>query len=105
MNRKNMPLVLMLVAGAITSIITYLRDYTAQEKLVTLLIVLVIFYSLGRILEATLNAFDRENEARREQEGEVIEKEAEQASEASDENASAENASTEGAPEEGKDAE
>ena len=50
-----------------------------QEKLAALLITLVIFWILGSILEGTLNRFDAQNEERRKQEGEVIEKEAENA--------------------------
>lgn len=79
MNRKNIPLVMMLVTGAVVSVITYIRNCTVQEKLAALLITLVIFWILGSILEGTLNRFDAQNEERRKQEGEVIEKEAENA--------------------------
>ena len=79
MNRKNIPLVMMLATGAVVSVITYIRNCTVQEKLAALLITLVIFWILGSILEGTLNRFDAQNEERRKQEGEVIEKEAENA--------------------------
>lgn len=77
MNRKNLPMVLMLLAGAITCIITFIREYEMVERLAILLGVLVLFYLLGSILVWTLNYFDMQNEQRRKEEGEVIEKEAE----------------------------
>jgi len=82
MNRKNIPLLLMLIAGAVTCIITYIRQYSVTEKLVWLFVVLLIFWILGSILEATLNHFDAQNEARLKEEGEVIEKETEATEEA-----------------------
>ncbi len=75
MNRKSLPFVLMLIAGAITCIITFVRQYTIIDKLLALLIVLVIFLVLGNVLRFTLDYFDRENEKKALEEGEVIEKE------------------------------
>ncbi len=77
MDRKNLPLVLMLTAGAITCIINLVRGYSLFSQLVTLFAVLVVFYILGSILKGTLDLFDRQNEQRAAEEGEVIEKEAE----------------------------
>ena len=77
MNRKNMPLILMLVAGAVTCIITFIQNYTVLNKMVSLLVVLVIFYILGSILRWTLDYFDSQNEKNNKEQGEVIEKEAE----------------------------
>lgn len=62
MNRKNMPLVLMLTAGAVTYGITFLRKYPLQQQLLILLLVLVIFYVLGSVLKGTLDYFDKQNE-------------------------------------------
>ncbi len=76
MNRRNLPLVLMLLAGAVTCIITFIQDYAMTKRLVILLAVLVLFYLLGCILVWTLNFFDHQNEEKRKSEGEVIEKEA-----------------------------
>lgn len=76
MNRKNIPMVLMLLAGAVTCIITFIQKYTMVEKLAILLAVLVLFYLLGSVLVWTLNYFDMQNEQKRKEEGEVIEKEA-----------------------------
>ena len=77
MNRKNLPLLLMLVAGAITCIITFIQKYSIIAKLVSLFIVLLVFYILGSALKWTLDFFDRQNEERLKEEGEVIEKEPE----------------------------
>lgn len=65
MNRKNLPLVIMLIAGAIVSIITFARDFELLEKLLLLLITLVLFYGLGSLLVFTLNHFDKVNEQKR----------------------------------------
>lgn len=85
MNRKNIPLLLMLSAGAITCIITFIHGYALVERLGILLGVLVLFYLLGSILAWTLNYFDMQNEKKRKEEGEVIEKEAEEAAEGREE--------------------
>ena len=77
MNRKKMPLLLMLTAGAVTCIITFIEEYTMTEKLVALFVVLLIFYVLGSVLKWTLDFFEQQNEARLKEEGEVIEKESE----------------------------
>lgn len=72
-----MPLILMLVAGAVTCIITFFQEYTVFERLLILFIVLLVFYILGSIMKFTLNYFDRLNEKRNMEAGEVIEKGAE----------------------------
>lgn len=77
MNRKNMPLILMLVAGAVTCIITFIQKYSVLSKLVSLLIVLLVFYFLGSLLRWTLDYFDKQNEKKSKEEGEVIKKETE----------------------------
>ena len=77
MNRKYMPLILMLAAGAITSIITYIMNYTTIQKLLALLLVLVVFYVLGSVLKWALDTFDAQNEKAALDEGEVIEKDGE----------------------------
>lgn len=82
MNRKYIPLFLMLVAGAVTTIITFIRQYSVIDKLVSLLVVLLIFLFLGNVLRYTLDYFDKENEKKALEEGEVIEKEGESEEEA-----------------------
>lgn len=80
MNRKNLPLLLMLTAGAVTCIITYIMEFSMVAKLAALFLVLVLFYVFGSVLKWTLDFFDRQNEEKREKEKE----EAENGSEADD---------------------
>ncbi len=77
MNRKNIPLLLMLTAGAVTCIITYLKKYPVNTQLIALFVVLVVFYILGNVLIWTLGYFEKQNEEKRAEEGEVIEKDSE----------------------------
>ena len=67
----------MLTAGAVTCIITFIEQYTMVEKLVALFVVLLVFYVLGSILKWTLDFFEKQNEERLREEGEVIEKDSE----------------------------
>lgn len=62
MNRKNLPLIMMLAAGAVICIINLVRNYSILEQLTSLLIALVVFYLLGSLLKWTLNYFDNQNE-------------------------------------------
>ncbi|MCH5271195.1 MAG: hypothetical protein J1E83_10660 [Lachnospiraceae bacterium] len=76
MKRKYMPLILMLLAGAITAIITFIKQYTMIQRLSALLAVLLIFYVLGSIFKWLLDTFEKQNEKAALDDGEVIEKEA-----------------------------
>lgn len=78
MNRKNLPLILMLTAGAITCIINLIRQYPVINQLVVLLVVLILFYVLGSGIKWTLDYFEMQNDLFFSDEGEVIEKESEQ---------------------------
>ncbi len=76
MNRKMLPLIMMLVAGTITSIATFIRNYTIVEKLFAVLMTLLIFYGLGRLIEYMLDSFEKQNEkVRLEQEAAALEQE------------------------------
>lgn len=77
MSRKNLPLILMLTAAAVTCIITFIREYSMLAKLVSLFVVMLIFAILGGVLKWTLDYFDEQNEKRRLEEGDVIEKDVE----------------------------
>ena len=54
--------------------ITFVKKYSTVEKLAFLLSVLILFYLLGGVLKWTLDYFDMQNERKRQEEGEVIEK-------------------------------
>lgn len=83
MKRSNIPLILMLVAGAVTGIITCVKGYSIVEKLTALLISLVVFYLIGVCFKTLLDVFDRQNaerqKAEEEAEQEQAQKEKEQA--------------------------
>lgn len=87
MNRKYMPAILMLTAGAVTCIITFVKRYSVLEMLLALLVVLIVFYALGSILKWLLDTFEAQNEKAALDEGEVIEKEGEEAAEEDSEDA------------------
>ena len=65
MNRRKLPLILMLVAGAVTCIITLIRKYSVLHSLIALFGAFVIFFFLGSVMKWTLDYFDRENENRK----------------------------------------
>lgn len=69
MDRKNLPLLLMLVTGIVTCVITFIEKYTMIAKLVSLFVVLLLFYVLGSVLKWTLDFFDRQNEEKLKEEG------------------------------------
>lgn len=62
MKRKSLPLIVMLTAGAITSIVTYFANVTMDRKVIALSVVLVLFYFLGYVLKMMLDKFDKQNE-------------------------------------------
>ena len=76
MNRKNMPLLLMLIAGACTCIITLVRSYSVLASLVALFAVMLLFYCMGSAIRLLLDRFDRQNEEKAKQEQEAKEEEA-----------------------------
>lgn len=78
MKRKMIPIFLMLVAGAITSIITYIKDYELTRMLWTLLGALIVFYVLGVVIQKTLNLFDKQIEEAEKKAKEAEIKEAEE---------------------------
>ena len=82
MNHKKMkyiPFLLMLSAGSITSIMTYIFQYEIKTALLVLLSVLLVFYCLGLLLINVIINFDKKNEEDRKakelEEGVVLEKE------------------------------
>ena len=72
------PLILMLVAGSVTSIMTYYFQYEIKTALLVLLSVLLVFYLLGLFLVNVIVSFDKKNEMERimkeREEGIVLEK-------------------------------
>ena len=79
MNRKNMPLILMLTAGACTCIVTMVQAYSVLASLVALFAVMLLFYCLGNGVRLLLDHFDRQNEEKEKQEQEEKAEQAEAA--------------------------
>lgn len=79
MNRKLIPIILMLTAGAVASIVTYVRNFELIEMLWILLGVLILFYLFGMGIKKVLDIFDEQikeaEEKEKQEEGSVIEKE------------------------------
>ena len=82
MEKKQIPLVVMLTAGAVASITARLMHYDLEATLWIVLLVLIVFYIVGCVLKRTIEKFEAENKEREEaeaavsDEGEVIEKDA-----------------------------
>lgn len=71
---------LMLLAGAVVSIVMYIKRYDLQQMLTILIGVLVIFYLIGWLIQKKVWNFmkqikEKEAEEKALEEGEVIEKE------------------------------
>ena len=75
-NRRQLPLLLMLIAGAITTLTVYFKGLGLKTMLIALLAAFVAFYFLGSLIEYILDSFDKKTEPEVSDEGEVIEKEA-----------------------------
>lgn len=71
-----MPLLLMLIAGECTCIITLVRSYSVLASLVALFAVMLLFYCLGSAIRLLLDRFDRQNEEKEKQEQEAKAEEA-----------------------------
>lgn len=74
-NKRNMiPVVLMLIAALITSVLSYFLNFELKKTLIVLIIVLALFYFLGAALRYLLILFEKQNEKAAFDQGEVIEK-------------------------------
>jgi len=75
---KTLPLIFMLTAGAVTSIITYILHYEGKTALLILLAVLLLFYVIGLLFQKMIYKFEdevaRQEKARLDEEGKVVEK-------------------------------
>lgn len=61
MKRNNIPLILMLVAGAVTCIRNLTQEISILGQMASLLIVLLIFYFLGCAVKWVLDYFETQN--------------------------------------------
>ena len=69
-----MPLLLMLITGACTCIVTLVKSYSVLASLVALFTVMLLFYCLGSVIRFLLDRFDRQNEEKAKKEQEEKEK-------------------------------
>ena len=78
--RKLLPVVIMLLAGAMAAILLAIGKYEITKMLWILFVVLLVFYILGCILKWSLDHIDKQNEETDNSldEGEVIEKQPEE---------------------------
>lgn len=78
MDRRKLPLVLMLLAGGMTAVIAYFKNFSLLNTLIALFAVMVLFCFIGSVIKYVLDSFDKANENKVSDEGEVIEKEAQE---------------------------
>lgn len=76
---------LMLLAGAVASIVMRCFRYSTGEMLPILLGVLIVFYFAGCLIQKKVNTFVEQIKSEEAKEGEVVEKEAQQEEEAEEE--------------------
>lgn len=78
--RKLLPVLIMLLAGAMAAILLAIGKYEITKMLWILFVVLLVFYILGCILKWSLDHIDKQNEETDNSldEGEVIEKQPEE---------------------------
>lgn len=74
MNTKKLPATIMLLAGSVACIVTYLNKYTLKEMLVVLFVVLVVFLVIGLIVKRIFDSLHLPGEDAVNPDGEVIEK-------------------------------
>lgn len=94
MNTKKIPSIIMLLAGAVTCIVTFLNGYEIKDTLIILIWVLLVFLIIGVVVKKVLDSFHMPDEDAVNDEGEVIEKTAEEGEEgenSEEETAKAEN--------------
>ena len=78
METKNVPTIIMLAAGFVTSVVMYINRYDLITTLKTVLVVFFAFYLFGVLIKKLLDAFcplPKEEEEKDEEEGEGNEEE------------------------------
>ncbi len=100
MNTKRVPSIIMLLAGAVTCIVTYLNGYEIKDTLMILIWVLIVFLIIGSVAKKILDSFHMSDEDAVDDEGEVIEKTGEEGIEGENEAVGAAKAENQGETEE-----
>lgn len=69
MHLKNINLILMLIAGIIVGIISIVMSYSTQRLMFTLLVVLIIFFIIGTVIQGLANnIFEKTDQEERDKE-------------------------------------
>lgn len=84
MNTKKIPAIVMLLAGAVVCIVTYLQHYEFVEMLKILVVVLIVFLIIGFIIKKIFDSFDIPEDDPVDDDGEVVEKQGEEDVESED---------------------
>ncbi|MCR5591149.1 MAG: hypothetical protein K6F73_06395 [Lachnospiraceae bacterium] len=76
MNTKRIPALVMLLAGAVSTIVTYINHYSLEDMLVVLILTLIVFLIIGVAIKLVFDSFHIEepDEDKVDDEGEVLEK-------------------------------
>jgi len=76
MNTKRIPALVMLLAGSVAVIVTYINHYSLEDMLVVLILTLIVFLVIGVAIKLVFDSFHIEevDEDRVDDEGEVVEK-------------------------------
>lgn len=86
MDRRKIPVIFSLSAGAISLIFTMIKDYSLFNRTWILLVSILIFFFLGAFIQWLLDLFDEQNEKQKKLEGEMVEKNGEDKNTAQKEN-------------------
>lgn len=76
MDTKRIPALVMLLAGAVATIVTYINHYSLEDMLVVLILTLIVFLIIGIAIKLVFDSFHIEepDEDRVDDDGEVVEK-------------------------------
>lgn len=75
MNTKKIPAFVMLLAGSVACIVTFINHYSLKDMLIVLILTLIIFLIIGIVIKAILDSFELpQDENKVDDEGEVVEK-------------------------------
>ncbi|PKM53710.1 MAG: hypothetical protein CVU98_13990 [Firmicutes bacterium HGW-Firmicutes-3] len=73
---KNLNIIIMLIAGIIVTVISMISKYALNHLVYTLMIVLIIFFILGTVIQMMLNKItEKADQAAREKEKQLLDRE------------------------------
>ncbi|MDF1616801.1 hypothetical protein [Petrocella sp. FN5] len=73
---KNLNIIIMLIAGIIVTVISMISKYALNHLVYTLMIVMIIFFILGTVIQTMLNKIaEKADQTAREKEKQLLDKE------------------------------